>query len=69
MVICILCSFLTLWDLRIHIALDVASGLEYLHDGVKFYLIYASEYGPMCVFVQKHGCMLIMVMFFSYSRL
>lgn len=22
------------WDLRVHIALDVARGLEYLHDGV-----------------------------------
>ena len=22
------------WDLRVHIALDVARGIEYLHDGV-----------------------------------
>ena len=41
------------WDLRIHIALDVARGLEYLHDGVNFHLIYALEYGPMCVFCVK----------------
>jgi len=24
------------WGLRVHIALDVARGLEYLHDGVSF---------------------------------
>jgi hypothetical protein len=24
------------WDLRVNIALDVARGLEYLHDGVGF---------------------------------
>lgn len=24
------------WDLRVHVALDVARGLEYLHDGVSF---------------------------------
>ena len=28
------------WDLMIHIDLDVARGLEYLHDGVNFHLIY-----------------------------
>lgn len=24
------------WDMRVQIALDVARGLEYLHDGVSF---------------------------------
>ena len=38
--------------MRIHIALDVARGLEYLHDGVNFHLIYALEHGPMCVCVK-----------------
>lgn len=27
------------WDLRVNIALDVAKGLEYLHDGVSFHVI------------------------------
>jgi len=27
------------WDLRVNIALDVARGLEYLHDGVSFHVI------------------------------
>lgn len=26
------------WDLRVYIALDVARGLEYLHDGVKDFI-------------------------------
>lgn len=26
------------WDMRVHVALDVARGLEYLHDGVSCYL-------------------------------
>lgn len=26
------------WDLRVYIALDVARGLEYLHDGVSLHL-------------------------------
>ena len=28
------------WDLRVHIALDVARGIEYLHDGVSVHVIY-----------------------------
>lgn len=31
------------WDLRVYIALDVARGLEYLHDGVSFYIISINE--------------------------
>jgi len=27
------------WDCRVHIALDVARGVEYLHDGVSFYFL------------------------------
>jgi hypothetical protein len=27
------------WELRVHIALDVARGLEYLHDGVSYNMI------------------------------
>lgn len=27
------------WDLRVQIALDVARGLEYLHDGVSYFLV------------------------------
>ena len=27
------------WDLRVYIALDVARGIEYLHDGVNFHII------------------------------
>lgn len=27
------------WDLRVHIALDVARGIEYLHDGVSYHVI------------------------------
>ncbi|MBA0823011.1 hypothetical protein Goarm_019769, partial [Gossypium armourianum] len=33
------------WNLRVYIALDVARGLEYLHDGVIFFLIWTIN-GP-----------------------
>ncbi|MBA0783595.1 hypothetical protein Gotri_001288, partial [Gossypium trilobum] len=36
------------WNLRVYIALDVARGLEYLHDGVIFLLIRTID-GPVCV--------------------
>ncbi|MBA0752189.1 hypothetical protein Gogos_001050 [Gossypium gossypioides] len=36
------------WNLRVYIALDVARGLEYLHDGVIFILIRTID-GPVCV--------------------
>lgn len=31
------------WDLRVNIALDVARGLEYLHDGVREHIGFFSE--------------------------
>ncbi|WRX28253.1 hypothetical protein QQP08_020740 [Theobroma cacao] len=35
------------WNLRVYIALDVARGLEYLHDGVIYLLIWIIH-GPVC---------------------
>lgn len=35
------------WDLRVYIALDVARGLEYLHDGVNFHFIWTIA----CMFI------------------
>lgn len=31
------------WDLRIQIALDVARGLEYLHDGVSYETLFSCK--------------------------
>lgn len=48
------------WDLRVHIALDVARGLEYLHDGVSYRVICAKII-LLCILSSNRIC-------YSHSR-
>jgi len=42
------------WDLRVHIALDVARGLEYLHDGVSYHMICIEI---ILIYIFSNNCM------------
>lgn len=42
------------WDLRVHIALDVARGLEYLHDGVSYHMICTEI---ILIYIFSNNCM------------